>query len=67
STDLKIKVEPTPERAKEKKLDRLAREVSKSVRAFVGVDLEVEIVPIGSIPRSEGRIRRVIDVTGEEI
>lgn len=62
-TDLKVKVEPTAARAKKKRLDKLAREVSESIQAIVGLKLDVEIVSIGSIPRSEGKAQRVVDLT----
>ncbi len=62
-TNLKVKVEPTEERLKKKNLDKLAKQIRESIHSIVGLNLEIEIVGIGTIPRSEGKAQRVVDLT----
>lgn len=62
-TNLKIKVEPTSARFASGKLDTLAKEVSEEIMNIVGLKLPVEIVPPGALPRSEGKAKRVVDLT----
>jgi phenylacetate-CoA ligase len=40
---------------------RLGRALEHHVRSVIGIGIEVEIVAAGSIARSEGKARRVID------
>ena len=42
-------------------LDQLARKVSEHLLQVVGINIPVTIAPFNSIPRSEGKARRIID------
>ncbi len=64
-TDLKVEVEPTTERFAQGSLDQLSSAISAEIQSIIGLRLGVEIVPPGTIPRSEGKAKRVIDMTGE--
>ncbi len=64
-TDLKVKVEPDPTYKKKIKPEKLAKDIQESIQSIVGLRLDIEIVPVGSLPRSEGKAKRVIDLTGE--
>ena len=61
--ELAVLVEPKPEFATASDADR--REavfiLAHAIKTFVGVSAEVRIVPVGSIERSIGKARRVID------
>ena len=41
--------------------ERLARELAHQVKAYVGVSVAVAVLPTGSIERSAGKARRVVD------
>ena len=62
-TSLKIKVEPTPARFASGDHRTLARAVVEEITNIVGLKLPVEIVAPGTIPRSEGKAKRVVDLT----
>ena len=58
---LRVLVEPTPERFDAGRLDELAEQISQEVYAMLSVHVNVEVVPPGSIPRSEGKAKRVTE------
>ena len=62
-TVLKIKVEPTPQRHAQGNPQALAKEVSEEIHNIVGLKLPVSIVEPGALPRSEGKAKRVVDLT----
>ena len=41
--------------------ERLARRVRKSVKSYIGISAEINIVPAGQIPRSAGKAQRIVD------
>jgi phenylacetate-CoA ligase len=45
----------------EEDLIKVKRDIQKNVKDIIGVNTEVTLVPPGSIQRSEGKARRVID------
>ena len=61
--ELAVLVEPKPEFATASDADRREAVVTlaHAIKTFVGVSAEVRIVPVGSIERSIGKARRVID------
>ena len=61
--ELAVLVEPKPEFATASDADRreAAVTLAHAIKTFVGVSAEVRIVPVGSIERSIGKARRVID------
>jgi phenylacetate-CoA ligase len=61
-TDLIIKVEPT-KKLNQKDKKALAKGIKESIHGIIGLNLAVEIVEIGEIPRSEGKAQRVVDLT----
>ena len=40
---------------------RTSKELQHHIKSIVGVSTRIEIVPPGSVPRSEGKAKRVID------
>jgi len=61
--DLSVQVEPTPDRWGAGDHESLAAAVSAEILNLVGLKLEVDVVEPGSIPRSVGKAKRVIDRT----
>jgi phenylacetate-CoA ligase len=41
--------------------ERLAQQLARDIKAFVGVTVNVAVLPVGSIERSVGKAKRVID------
>ena len=60
-TTLRVLVEPTPERFDAGGLDELAERISQEIYTMLGVHVNVEVVSPGSIPRSEGKAKRVTE------
>lgn len=59
--ELRVLVEPTPERFSYGAQEELARQVSQEIYAMLGIHLNVEAVAPGSLPRSEGKAKRVVE------
>jgi phenylacetate-CoA ligase len=60
-TTLRVLVEPTPERFGAGEIEELAEQISQEIFAMLSVHVTVEVVPPGSIPRSEGKAKRVTE------
>ena len=60
-TTLSIRVEPTEERHREGNLDELAQKIEEEVFAILNLRVPVEVVKPGTLPRSEGKARRVVE------
>lgn len=58
---LMARIEPTEERYKEGNLDELAKKVEEEIYAVLNLHVPVEIVKPNSLPRSEGKAKRVIE------
>ncbi len=58
---LRVLVEPTPERFGAGRHEELAELISQEIFAMLSVHVDVEVVPPGSIPRSEGKAKRVTE------
>ncbi|GAB4262435.1 MAG: phenylacetate--CoA ligase [Deferrisomatales bacterium] len=60
---LKIEAEAKPDVYNQgpKALEELGRKIAARIQGVVGINAPVEIVPMGSIARSEGKAKRVID------
>jgi len=56
-----ISVEHSSGVSPEAKNDRWRQQLSERIKMYVGISAEIEIAPPGSLPRSEGKARRVID------
>ncbi|MCO4758261.1 MAG: phenylacetate--CoA ligase, partial [Oceanospirillaceae bacterium] len=41
--------------------DQAIKELQHHIKSVVGISTRVDIVPLGSIPRSEGKAKRVFD------
>jgi phenylacetate-CoA ligase len=63
-TEIKVRVEPTVELYKKgkKEMDSLKKEIEGEIHAILNVRVPVEIVKPGSLPRSEGKAKRVVEV-----
>jgi phenylacetate-CoA ligase len=61
--ELEVRVEPKPELAQagEATWSRVARDLEHHIKSYVGVTARVGLVPPGSIERSAGKAKRVID------
>lgn len=57
---ISVKVEPTKSRYKRGNLEILAKNIEDEIYKILNLKVPVEIVPPGSIPRSEGKAKRVI-------
>lgn len=62
-TELRVKVEPLPSRLRRGGLEKLGEEIEGKIFEILNLKVSVEIVPPNSIPRSEGKARRVLDLT----
>jgi len=60
-TELRVRVEPTSERFQAEGLEGLAEQVAEEIYAMLSVRVEAEAVPPGSLPRSEGKAKRVVE------
>jgi len=58
--NLAIQVELRPE-AQEADPGRVAGELTRKIKAFIGVNANVEVRPRGTIPRSAGKAVRIVD------
>jgi len=61
---LEVKVEVSPETFSDeiKKLEELRTEVEKAIETTLGISVKVTLVEPKSIPRSEGKAQRVVDL-----
>lgn len=60
-TTLMVRVEPVEERYREGNIDELARKVEEEIYAILNLRIPVEIVKPGSLPRSEGKAKRIVE------
>ena len=56
---LRIRVEPLQHGAHE---ERMAKELAYNIKTEIGSSVDVQIEPVGTLPRSEGKAKRVIDL-----
>lgn len=56
-----ISVEYVSAISPEGKVEKWSRQLSERIKMHIGISAEVEIAPPGSLPRSEGKAKRVID------
>lgn len=61
--DLTVQVELTPETFSDemKKLERFKKEIEEKLYSALGVNAAVELIQPGTLPRSEGKAKHVID------
>ncbi|MCO4757002.1 MAG: phenylacetate--CoA ligase, partial [Oceanospirillaceae bacterium] len=57
---VQVKVELAPD-AQSANQDQAIKELQHHIKSVVGISTRVDIVPLGSIPRSEGKAKRVFD------
>ena len=62
-TELMVKVEPTETMFKKGSLDKLKKQVEDEIYSILTIKIGAEIVKPGSLPRSEGKAKRVLDMT----
>ncbi len=62
-TELMVKVEPTETMFKKGSLDKLKKQVEDEIYSILTIKIGAEIVKPGSLPRSEGKAKRVLDLT----
>ena len=55
-----VKVELTPE-AQSANQEQTKKELAHHIKAVIGISTKIEILPVGGIPRSEGKAKRVFD------
>jgi len=60
-TGLRVLVEPTPARLAAGDLGSFVDRIVREIYSMVGVRVEVEAVAPGSLPRSEGKAKRVAE------
>ena len=56
---MRIRVEPLQHGAHE---ERMAKELAYNIKTEIGSSVDVQIEPVGTLPRSEGKAKRVIDL-----
>ncbi len=56
---LSINVEPTP--TAQRPTSELAEELQRRIKDHIGVSAAIQVVPVGEVPRSQGKAQRVID------
>ncbi len=59
--DYKVVVEPTPHFQKTGNLITLQNKIRDEIHTILNIKLPVEIVPPGTLPRSEGKAKRVVE------
>lgn len=57
---VQVKVELTPE-AQNTTQDLVVKELQHHIKSVVGISTTIDVVPIGALPRSEGKAKRVFD------
>lgn len=57
-----IKVEVEPSAGYKKGLDVLRKEIEEEIYTILNVKVPVEIVKLGSLPRSEGKAKKVVEI-----
>lgn len=60
--DLTVRVEMKPEAPSEADRQRATNELQHHIKSYIGINIQVEIVPCGIIERSMGKAKRVIDL-----
>jgi phenylacetate-CoA ligase len=60
-SEIRVLVEPTPECSETGDPDRMAKQVSHGIYTMLGVRVDVQPAPVGSIPRSAGKAQRVTE------
>jgi phenylacetate-CoA ligase len=60
-TTLAIRVEPTEQRYTEGNLDEMAQNIEEEVYAILNLRIPVEVVKPNTLPRSEGKAKRVVE------
>ncbi|WP_432474524.1 phenylacetate--CoA ligase PaaK [Amphritea sp. HPY] len=55
-----VKVEMAPE-AQSANQSQAMKELSHHIKSVVGISTKIEVVPVGGLPRSEGKAKRVFD------
>ena len=60
-TSLQIRIEPTEERHKEGHIDDLAKKIENGIFTILNLRIPVEVVKPGSLPRSEGKAKRIVE------
>ena len=60
-TTLIVRVEPTEERYKEGNLDELAEKIEEEIYTILNLRIPVEIVKPNTLPRSEGKAKRIVE------
>jgi len=63
-TELMVKVEPTETMFKKGSLDKLKKQVEEEIYSTLNLRINTEIVKPGTLPRSEGKAKMVVDLTG---
>ena len=56
-----VRVEPTEERYREGNLDDLAKKIEEEIYAILNLRIPVEIVKPNTLPRSEGKAKRIVE------
>ena len=59
--DYRVVVEPTTDYYKTGKLDSLQKNISDDIYTILNITLPVNIVPPGTLPRSEGKAKRLVE------
>jgi phenylacetate-CoA ligase len=59
--ELDVLVEMKPEVVSEADKENAARELQHHIKALIGISTRVHIQPVGTIERSAGKARRVLD------
>jgi phenylacetate-CoA ligase len=59
--ELEVRVETKPDVASATDKEAAARELQHHIKALIGINTRIRIEPAGSIERSQGKARRVID------
>lgn len=62
-TNLSVKVEPTETMFKKGNLKKLKKEIEEEIHSILNLRISAEIVKPGALPRSEGKAKRVVDLT----
>lgn len=59
--ELSVRVEPTAARFKEGRLDEFKKKIENEIFAILNLNVPVEIIEPGKLPRSEGKAKRVVE------
>jgi phenylacetate-CoA ligase len=64
--DVVVEVKPDRQESLADSKASYAEELTRAIKSYTGVAARVHVVPVGTVERSMGKAKRIIDLRGEE-